>query len=132
MNWPFRLFVHDACYEQISAFLAEARGSDQRALFTAFRKICADPYRAGSPLQGLPQPIAGRVYKIWVGGRRGYRMVYLVHPPASIVVGILFSVVRRSQFDYDDADFASPALAIANDLQQGRIDRFTQIQVPNE
>ncbi len=83
-------------------------------------------------MRGLPQEVAGRVYKIWVGGRSGYRLIYLVHAPARIVVGLFFSGVTRSSFDYDDVDFLTPAMAAASDLEHQRLDRFTEIRVAPE
>ena len=100
------------------------------AVVTACKKIAADPFNAGGRLQGLKEPLAGNVLKVWVKGRRGYRLIYLVNQQKKIVMGIYLSTDERANFDYSDLDWQDYAQEIYTDLVNGNEDMFKVMRLP--
>lgn len=70
------------------------------------------------------EELRGKLYRLYVGGRRGYRFVYFFSERHGIVLPAWISPVRRSQLDYDKADWLDYALDYSSDLAQGNIDKF--------
>lgn len=128
MSPPFRLLVHELFQEQLDEFLA-IRGEAWDSLLASLRELCADPFNAGSLLQGLPPPLAGRVYKKWVHGRRGYRLIYLLYPVKGITLGVFLSTEARADFDYSDIEWQEYAQTIYVDLIKGNDAKFKFLYV---
>lgn len=78
--------------------------------------IVRDPANAGVALQGLPPDFAGKVKRLWVGGRKGYRMFIKTDHHEKVVTIWFVTPVKRSQLDYKKL---TPDLP---DLIDGRVD----------
>jgi hypothetical protein len=62
--------------------------------------IASDPANAGVPLQSLPPDLAGKVKKLWVGGRKGHR-IFIKTDHHEKVVKICFVIPeKRAHLDY--------------------------------
>jgi hypothetical protein len=62
--------------------------------------IVTDPANAGAALQGLPTDLAGKVKKLKVGGRKGYRMIIKTNHHERVVKICFITPVKRGQLDY--------------------------------
>ncbi len=129
MNYPYKFVIHESFQLQLDEFM-EKRLDAWTAVVTACKKIAADPFNAGGRLQGLKEPLAGNVLKVWVKGRRGYRLIYLVNQQKKIVMGIYLSTDERANFDYSDLDWQDYAQEIYTDLVNGNEDMFKVMRLP--
>jgi hypothetical protein len=62
--------------------------------------IASDPANSGTALQGLPPDLAGKVKRLWVGGRRGHRMFIKTDHNEKVVKICFVSPVKRADIDY--------------------------------
>ena len=121
--------LHKRLQRQIEG-LTEKQRQLTGAFTTAFRKLTADPLNAGEPIKGVVQPgLAGRVRKLHVGGRRGYRLLYFVpeQPPALAfcpVIPLFISDVPRGRFDYGSIDPNAIGQDILDDFRSGNYGSF--------
>lgn len=83
---------------------------------TQLRVIASDPANAGTPLKFLPDDLAGKIRKLWVGGRKGHRMLIKMDHRKKVVTICFVTPVKRSQLDYKKL---TPDLP---DLIDGKVD----------
>ena len=121
----FRLALHESILDQLAEFAASHPDSSS-SLQTQLMKVAADPFNAGSPMRRLANPsLAGRVYKIWVKGRRGHRLAYFVDMEENVVCPFFVSMDPRADFDWDSVDWQSSIDPIRNDLLAGNEEAFS-------
>ena len=126
---PFHLVAHKATFlADVTNFQRnhpEAWGS----FATQCAKACNDPYNTGGRLQGLPPHLAGKVRKVWVKGRRGFRFIYFLDADRELIVGVTLSSESRGSFDYDDPVWMDRAELIYQDLVEGRAEAFITLRL---
>lgn len=62
--------------------------------------IDSDPSNAGAALQGLPPDLAGKVKKLWVGGRKGHRLFIKTDHDKKVITILFVTPEKRGQLDY--------------------------------
>ena len=80
----------------------DLRGSSllKRQVDAQLEVIDSDPANAGVPLKFLPPDLAGKVKKLWVGGRRGHRMFIKTDHNKRVVKICFVTPVKRGHIDY--------------------------------
>jgi len=122
----YRFLVHIGFQEQVQEFLRRKAGWEKR-LRKQFEKARADPFGAGSLMSHIPvEELQGKILKLWVGGRRGHRLVYVVIKSIGIVFPAWISLVPRSRIDYEREPWLEYALRYFHDLQSGDMDKFKE------
>lgn len=123
-----RFLVHETFIEQFVSFQAQHPGA-AKSLQTQLKKS-KDAPTSGSPLRRIPiKALQGKLRKLWVSGRSGFRYVYYYHPGKSVVLPIFLSNEPRDDFDWDTAPFQEIAERIVSDLACANFDKFTEPQV---
>jgi len=121
---PYRLLVHYTFQQQADAFL-ERNPSYWNSFVNQCRKACADPFRAGKPLQRVAiETLRGRIYRLWVGGPNKYRFIYIVDPTRQIILPVLLTSEVRGHIDYDKLPWGEWANKIYEDLVQNKTNAF--------
>jgi hypothetical protein len=72
----------------------------KRQLDKQLEMIFSDPANAGAALQGLPPDLAGKVKKLWVGGRKGHRMFIKADHDKKVITICFVTPAKRGQLDY--------------------------------
>jgi hypothetical protein len=86
----------------LNDFEEVANSKDLKSLITQVRKCRSNPLFAGGRIQGVS---GSPVFKLYVGGRKGYRLIYLVLNSKRAVLPIFLSNVRRAKFNYALVDW---------------------------
>lgn len=74
----------------------------KRQVDQQLKVIESNPETAGTPLRYLPSDLAGKIKRLWVGGRRKYRMIIKVDSNAkTIKIGFIDPRLRKD-IDYGD------------------------------
>ena len=75
--------------------------------------------------------LQGRIYRLHVRGRRGFRFIYLVDHRQQIVMGIFVSSELKAKFDYEKVPWEEYAAEIYKDLIEGNTEKFTEPILPD-
>lgn len=67
------------------------------------------------------------VYKLWIGGRTGSRMIYLIHKKKNLIFGMYVFPMLRNKIDYDRIPWLENAIEIHDDFMKGNISKFCLI-----
>lgn len=127
----YRFLVHDVFQKQLDDFL-EANQEAWSSLLTQIKKTIDNPLSAGRMMHDVPaKKLQGKIHRLHVKGRRGFRFIYIVEPRSSVVVGVFVSTERRSKFDYSDVPWERIASDIYEDLTQSKWERFREFVVPS-
>lgn len=71
--------------------------------------------------------LQGRIYRLHIRGRRGFRFIYLVDQSKQIVMGIFVSTEIKAKFDYEKVPWDEYAAEIYEDLVNGNMENFTEL-----
>ena len=123
----YELYCHESFSAQIEDF-ARKFPQDKDALLTALTKSRDDPNGDGSePLTGIEtKSLQGKLRRLHVGGRRGQRYIYLVHPGLELVMAVYVSRELKANFEYDLAEIEAIANEIMADWLADRKEKFKQ------
>lgn len=131
MSQRFRFLVHRCFQEQLDSFV-ETNLDAWPSLLTQIKKARNDPFRAGKAMHNIPvKKLQGRIYRLHVRGRRGFRFVYLVDHSRKIVMGIFVSSEVKAKFDYGKVPWEEYAAEIYEDLVSGNIEKFREFILPD-
>ena len=126
----FRLALHESVIDQLAEFAASNPGASA-SLQTQLMKIAADPFGSGTLMHRIENPsLAGKVYKVWVRGRRGFRLAYFVDHDHKVTCPFFVSLDPRTDFDWDSVDWQSFIEPIRLDLLAGNDGAFTHFSPP--
>jgi len=75
--------------------------------------------------------LQGRIYRLHVRGRRGFRFIYLVDHKQQIVMGIFVSSEVKAKFDYEKVPWDEYAAEIYGDLVSGNMEEFMEFKFPD-
>ncbi|TMB64788.1 MAG: hypothetical protein E6J43_12980 [Chloroflexi bacterium] len=121
----FRFLAHEAFDKQYLDFIV-AHEDLSDSLKTQLQKSCTNP-DAGRCLHEIPHPsLQGKLFRLHVGGPKGYRYIYLFDAKHEVVIPIYISQQPRKAFDWDIHRFLKDALQIAEDLEAGNMKRFKE------
>lgn len=121
---PYRFLVHRIFQQQADEF-PEQNPSQWKSFQDQCRKACADPFRAGKPLQRVPiQALQGKIHRLWVGGPGKFRFIYIVDPHRKIILPVLLTLKLRGQINYDKLPWGEYADKIYEDLTQNNWSAF--------
>ena len=132
----YRLLAHEEFLQQRSEFKARNPAADGRALDTVLRTIAINPESAGSRrLHDLSDhSLRGRLYRIWVRGRQGYRLVYLTARAQGsdeevLVLPLYVTMEKRKGIDWGEIAETVVALAaiVERDLRANEMTQFRQL-----
>lgn len=127
MASPCKLLLHDIFLNQYTDAIA-AIPKIEKPLIKQLEKIKADPVGAGEPMRDIPLTILqGKIFRVWVGGRTGYRLIYIYDPDSDIALPVFVSTQPKARFDYEDVPWREIAEEIYQDLVQGNDEKFTEI-----
>jgi len=70
--------------------------------------------------------LQGRIYRLHVKGRRGFRFIYLVDRNQQVVLGVFVSLEVKAKFDYEKVPWEEYASEIYEDLVSGNTEKFTE------
>jgi len=97
----------------------------RKPLYTQYRKALADPVRAGKAMHSIPgEELRGKLHRLWIGGKKGYRLVYYFSTELDIILPAWISPVPRTHLDYEKADWLDCADQYCSDLLEGNMDQF--------
>jgi len=123
LSRSFKFLVHKLFKTQLENF-EESYPEAYRSLLKQLQKSQAAPYRAGEMMRNLPQHLQGKLFRLWVKGKKGFRYIYMVSKEQSLVLGIFVSPVHRSKFDYAKFPWLEIAGQIHEDLMSGDVHNF--------
>jgi len=123
LSRSFNFLVHKLFKTQLENF-EESHPQAYKSLLKQLQKAQADPYRAGEMMRSLPQHLQGKLFRLRVRGRRGFRYIYMVNREQSCVFGIFVSPEQRSKFDYNKFPWMEIAEEIHQDLTSGNREKF--------
>ena len=116
--------MHDAFLEQALAF-ADQNKDHWNAFHTQCKKACIDPANAGEILHGIGIPeLKGKIYKCWVGGRRGFRFIYIFHSGYKVVLPVMITLEARSRINWDKLPWQEVSERIYSDFVNGNLKAF--------
>ncbi|KPL05473.1 MAG: hypothetical protein AMJ73_00760 [candidate division Zixibacteria bacterium SM1_73] len=72
----------------------------KRQVDTQLQVIASDPPNAGTPRKFLPPDLAGKVKKLWVGGRTGHRIFIKTDHDKRVVTVLFITPVKRGHKDH--------------------------------
>lgn len=127
MSSSFKFLVHKLFKTHLENF-EESYPEAYRSLLKQLQKSQADPYRAGEMMRNLPQHLQGKLFRLHVRGRRGFRYIYMVNREKACVFGTFVSPEQRSKFDYNKFPWLEIAQQIHQDFISGNIDKFEEWQ----
>jgi len=120
----YRFLAHTTFLELAHQLLQKCP-SVKKKLNKQIEKACADPFHAGKCMREISHPdLQGSVYRLWVGGPKGFRMIYFVYRKKSIVFGVYVSPAVRKKFDYNKFPWLQNAIEIYNDFIKGNLSKF--------
>jgi len=124
VKYPFTFLVHDTFLKQCLEF--SDRNPDYLDAFrTQCKKVCLHPVNAGELLRGVAMPeLKGKIYKCWVGGRRKFRLVYVLHSGYKVVLPVLITIKLRSRIDWDKLPWQQYSERIYSDFIKGNLSAF--------
>lgn len=122
MSVSYKFLSHELFQKNINKFRNENPKSE-KALFIALEKARSNPF-AGKPLHTLPRDLQQKVFRLWVGGRSGFRLIYYVNREKAYVMGIYLSTVGRSKFDWEKSPWLEITQKILKDYSAGRYEKF--------
>jgi len=68
----------------------------RRQVDQQLKVIASNPETAGTPLRYLPSDLTGKIKRLWVGGRKKYRMIIKVDSNAkTIKIGFIYPRLRK-------------------------------------
>ncbi len=70
--------------------------------------------------------LQGRIYRLHVKGRKGFRFIYLVDHSRQIVMGVFVSTEVKAKFDYEKVPWEEYAAEIYEDLVNGNMEKFRE------
>lgn len=125
MAGQYSFLIHSSFDKNLVKFRETVSRKDLKSLETQIRKCIADPLRAGKRLHvGKFQILSGRVFRLPIGGPRGYRLIYYVDPNVKVVLGIYISTVKRARLDYHKVGWEKIAEMICEDYVNRNSERF--------
>jgi len=72
--------------------------------------------------------LQGRIYRLHVKGRRGFRFIYLVEHKQKLVMGVFVSSEIKAKFDYSTVPWLEYATAIYEDIVNRKYENFTEFK----
>ena len=124
MTSSYRFLVHRIFQQQAEAFL-ERNSAFWDSFLGQCRKACADPFKAGKPLQRVGiEALRGKICRLWVGGPNKYRFIYIVDPVRKMILPVLLTLEVKGRIDYDKLPWEEYAEKIYEDLVQNNMDAF--------
>lgn len=91
----FRFVLHPGLKKQIDE-LTSIDKSFEKQFLTAIRKLQANPYKSpAKALKYAPPKLQGIIWRIWVGGRKDYRLFYAILREKGIIG--LITLYRKSE-----------------------------------
>lgn len=129
MPSPCRLLLHDIFLEQYLGAI-ESIPQIQESLLKQLEKIKADPVRAGKTMRDIPPAtLQGKIFRVWVRGPVGFRLVYFYDSGCDVALPIFVSTETKQHFDYEDVPWREMAEEIYQDLMDGNEEKFQEVQV---
>lgn len=130
MSKSYRFLVHRIFKQQAEAFL-DLHPSHWSSFTDQCRKACADPFKAGIPLQRVAfEELKGKIYRLWVAGPKGFRFIYLVDRATETILPVFLSLKNRPYIDYGKLPWQEYAREIYDDYAQNNIGAFRIWLVP--
>lgn len=124
----YSFLAHNLFIEHLDLFEKIAEPKYQNSLRTQFQKCLNDPLRAGKPLHvGDFNLFGGLIYRLQIGGRKGYRLIYYANPEAKTVLGIYISTKLRKDLKYHKIGWEAIAAVICEDFRIGKNSVFRPI-----
>ena len=132
MPREYRLLEHRSFRQQRIDFLSQFSGKErplvERQLTDALKKLLSDPFSAQTrPIRDLKtRKVQNITRRIYVGGNKRYRLIYLCPPNCNILIPFYLSPDTRDYFDYDEhiEEIESLAVPILDDYANRRYDQF--------
>ena len=87
--------IFDHCLDQVLEKNPQLEDSYRKQV----RRIKSNP-DTGKRMKYAPQPLAGRLRKVKIGGRKGYSLCYVVFEQFQAVLGVFITPEDRSKVDY--------------------------------
>ena len=86
-------------FDKIIQEIGKNNEKAEKTIATAIEKLLTEPYKVGKPLKGAPPDLQGKIWRIWVGGKKGFRIFYSIDKKKKTVV--LLDIQLRADIDYD-------------------------------
>ncbi len=122
MSVSYKFLAHKLFQENINQF-RNANPRSEKALLVVLERARSNPF-SGKPLRTLPKDLQQKVFRLWIGGRSGFRLVYYVDREKGYIMGIYLSTVVRSKFDWEKSPWLKITWRILRDYSAGRYEKF--------
>ena len=127
-NKDFVFALHEASIDNWKSFNTVADENCLKSLAKQVEKCQSDPINAGGGFHiGTVDLYGGSVRKLYIGGRKKYRLIYYVNARLQLVVCLYISEVNRADLDYKSVNCADMVNEIVNDLKNGNSSRFHEV-----
>ena len=123
MQKDYSFLVHKSFKNQLSSVLAK-HPSYRKKIQTQLEKSRVNPTGAGNWMSRLPDHLDGKIYKIWVGGKKGLRYIYYHDSSSRFVCPVFISNDIRPNFRYEDHPWVERAKEIHDALTDGSNKEF--------
>jgi len=124
---PCELLLHDIFLELYLEAITSIP-EIQQPLNKQLEKIKADPVRSGAMMRDIPLAILqGKIFRVWVGGRKGFRLIYFYDSACDVALPIFVSTEPREYFDYERMPWREMADEIYQDFVEGNDKKFKEV-----
>lgn len=97
---------------------------EQKAsLFANLERARSEPF-SGKAMHSLPKKLRQKVFRLRIGGRTGFRLIYYVHKKKSLILGIYLTVEPRAKFSYEKSDWMDALESVSSDFENNEMGNF--------
>jgi len=123
---PRRFIVHESFLRQHKEFV-DNHPELEAELLSQYRKAFDDP-SAGKPMKRIPlEELQGKVFRLRIGGRQRYRLVYVYSKEHGVILPAWISPVARRDLNYDREPWLEYAQECSRDLAEGNTQKFKNL-----
>ncbi len=121
----YKFLAHDSFIENYESFKTIAGSKHNKSFLKQIEKCLADPLNAGGRIKiDNNEFFPGMIFKIYIGGNEGYRLIYAVDVQNKTIVGIFISTVLRGKLKYGKVGWEIISEKIGKDYSENNTDKF--------
>ncbi len=118
----------DQTFQVINQYQRQFQEKINRQIVTALTKIRSNP-ESGKMMKEVRDPeLVGLIWRSYVGGNNGHRLIYIYLPERKIVLPVYLSPETRPNIDYNKIPWNDIAESIYNDFENKKYEAFSNWQ----
>jgi len=122
LSASYKFIAHKSFQENLRAFL-ERYPEQKASLFANLERARSEPF-SGKAMHSLPKKLRQKVFRLWIGGGSGFRLIYYVDRKNGFILGIHLTLEPRAKFSYEKSDWMDTLESVLNDLENSEMDNF--------